>query len=128
MGRDIDVRATGPVFDGRARRAARDYCNRVDDEVAEEAADRVRKTLHTVLRHPTGYYESHIRAEHRSAHVSVVTDGGVVYGPWLEGVGSRNRTTRFKGYSTFRRVRQGIQQDAGNIARRILPQYVSRME
>lgn len=128
MAKDIDVRTSGPIFDGRARRAASDYARRVDDEIAEYAARKVRQTLHTVLKHPTGYYESHIRAEARGQLHSMATDGGVVYGPWLEGVGSRNQTTRFKGYRTFRRVRQEVQRDAGNIAERILPMYISRME
>lgn len=128
MSRDVDIHTSGPVFDGRAERAAHDYARRVDDEVAEYAAKKVRETLHTVLKHPTGYYESHIRTEHRGELHSIVTDGGVVYGPWLEGVGSRNRTTRFKGYRTFRRVRQLVERDAGSIAERILPEYVSRME
>lgn len=35
---------------------------------------------------------------------AVISDGGVVYGPWLEGVGSRNQSTRFKGYFSFRRT------------------------
>ncbi|MGW5467686.1 hypothetical protein [Streptomyces chartreusis] len=125
---DIDVRTSGPIFDGRAQRAARDYCRRVDNEIAEHAANQVRQTLHTVLRHPTGYYESQIRVEQRGELNSIVTDGGVIYGPWLEGVGSRNRTTRFKGYFTFRRVRQQIQAEAGPLAERILPLYISRME
>ena len=38
-----------------------------------------------------------------------VHDSGIIYGPWLEGVGSRNYpVTRFKGYSTFRKVAQEI--------------------
>lgn len=39
----------------------------------------------------------------------VVDDGGIVYGPWLEGVGSRNVTTRFKGYRMWRRTAQQMQ-------------------
>jgi len=38
-----------------------------------------------------------------------ISDNGVIYGPWLEGVGSRNATTRFKGYANYRRNVQQIQ-------------------
>ena len=42
-----------------------------------------------------------------------VHDSGIVYGPWLEGVGSRNYpVTRFRGYSTFRKVAQEIERKA----------------
>jgi hypothetical protein len=42
-----------------------------------------------VLQHPTGYYQSKITVE-RAGTGYRVTDQGVVYGPWLEGTGSRN--------------------------------------
>jgi hypothetical protein len=54
------------------------------------------------------------------AHGSVVQDGGVIYGPWLEGVGSRNRTTRFKGYFTFRRTTAQLNVRATPIAEELL--------
>ncbi len=42
-----------------------------------------------------------------------VHDSGIIYGPWLEGVGSRNfPVTRFKGYSMFRKVAQQIDRKA----------------
>jgi hypothetical protein len=36
-------------------------------------------------------------------------DSGVVYGPWLEGVGRRNKVSRFKGYSSFRKSLQDLE-------------------
>ena len=43
---------------------------------------------------------------------AVITDGGVVYGPWLEGTSSRNKTTHFKGYMSFRKTKQWLQKEA----------------
>ena len=37
-----------------------------------------------------------------------IDDGGVVYGPWLEGTSTRNATTRFRGYGSFRRTAQWL--------------------
>ncbi|MFD6035724.1 hypothetical protein ACFWHF_14455 [Streptomyces griseoincarnatus] len=127
MAPNVDVRMTGPMFDGRARAAARAYTRVASRELAREAEKRIRATLHQVLRHPTGYYESQIRVEQQGELRSIVTDGGVIYGPWLEGTGSRNRTTRFKGYRTFRRVRAQMEREAGPLAERALPPYLSRM-
>ncbi|MGV9803926.1 hypothetical protein ACWDTP_38425, partial [Mycobacterium sp. NPDC003449] len=57
-----------------------------------------------------------------------VNDGGVVYGPWLEGTGSRNApVTRFRGYATFRRVKAMIDRRAPGIAQRLLRRYIGRM-
>lgn len=39
----------------------------------------------------------------------IIHDGGVVYGPWLEGTSGRNQTTRFKGYRSFRQTAQYMQ-------------------
>lgn len=39
----------------------------------------------------------------------IIDDGGIIYGPWLEGVGSRNRTTRFKGYRMWRTTLQNME-------------------
>ncbi len=41
-----------------------------------------------------------------------VHDSGIIYGPWLEGVSDRNKTTSFKGYSMFRKVAQQIERKA----------------
>jgi len=128
MSRDVDIHASGPVFDGRADRAVHDYERAVSQEVAEDAERRVQEHLHRSIRHPTGYYESHVRVVARSSLVHVVTDGGVVYGSWLEGTGSRNRTTRFKGYRSFRQALEETNSAAVETAERILPRYTSRME
>lgn len=44
-----------------------------------------------------------------------IDDGNVVYGPWLEGTGSRNQTTRFKGYHSFRTVYQSMEKHKGKV-------------
>ena len=51
----------------------------------------------------TGNYQRRITSFRKGLHGEVY-DGGTIYGPWLEGVSSRNQRTRFKGYSHFRRT------------------------
>lgn len=111
----MDVNIRGPLWEGRAHDIIAAATQDGQNAVSNEAVNRVHERLSTVLRHPTGYYESHIVTDRAKAS-NVVSDSGVIYGPWLEGVGSRNKTTRFKGYFTFRTVGQGLQQDAGRIA------------
>lgn len=122
----ISVSKSGPVFDGRAALAVDAYGEDVTDTIAKQGVNDVRNALHGVLRNPTGNYSRHIVTE-RQSNDNAVTDSGIIYGPWLEGVGSRNSTTRFKGYFTFRRVTQQLDGKAGHMAEMVLNKYVRRM-
>ena len=124
---NIEVNVSGPLHDGRAAEAARAFVHDAEDQIANDGVDMIHEALHGVIRHPTGYYESRVQTDNMGSD-PVITDGGVIYGPWLEGVGSRNQTTRFKGYFTFRRVAQQLQDKAGEIAERVLPDYLRGMQ
>jgi hypothetical protein len=123
----VDVDYSGPIFDGRAAAAVTAFCHAAEHDIAQRGVNLVHAALGTSLRHPTGYYESHVVSD-RSGSGYEVTDGGVVYGPWLEGVGSRNRTTRFKGYASFRRASATLDREAEGVAERTLPPYLARMQ
>lgn len=121
---EIDVSTRGPLFDGRARRAADAYVTRLEHDVAEDGVHIVREELQRVLKHPTGYYQSNIRVERNH----VITDNGVVYGPWLAGTGSRNYpATRFMGYPHWIRARLRLNARKRGIAERLLRRYIGRM-
>jgi hypothetical protein len=123
---DYDVTLTGPVFDGSAIRILKAYTDDVEDAVADEGVNMVQAALGGVLRNSTGYYRAHIQTE-RTTGDPVITDGGVVYGPWLEGTSTRNKTTRFKGYRTFRQTKQRLQARAVQIAEHALRPYIGRL-
>jgi len=125
---DIMIRRTGPVFDGRADSALSAYVDDLHRTVAQEGQDLIGLQLIKVLKHPTGYYESHIRHDSAGSGASRVNDDRVIYGPWLEGVSSRNKITRFKGYATFRKMTQRLRRRALPVARQLLRQkYLGRM-
>ena len=73
-----------------------------------------------------GNYRRNIHGEVQETQ-GRIDDSGVVYGPWLEGVGSRNATTRFKGYSSFRRTAQKMEELAPEIATRHVQQAVQEL-
>lgn len=124
---DIDVTLSGPIFDGRAAKALDDFLTEAEDVVADEGVNRVRARLGQVLRNPTGAYSSRVTTDLQQDD-RVVTDARSIKGPWLEGTSSRNRTTRFKGYRTFRAIGQDLQDDAARIAEReVLPKFLQRM-
>lgn len=109
------VELKGPFFSPAADAIAEEEIESARHRTSEQAEARVRAMLGTVLRNPTGYYESRITTDLAQGDTDLVTDNNVVYGPWLEGVSSRNATTRFKGYATFRTVAQTMQ-GRGNAA------------
>lgn len=120
-----EVKVSGPMFDGRAQVAVIEFSHEIQRAVADKGVTLVRQRLGGVLRHPTGYYESQIQTEQDH----IVTDGGVIYGPWLEGVGSRNRTTRFKGYWTFRQTTQEVNAASVPVSEDLLhAKYLRRMQ
>jgi hypothetical protein len=114
----FDIKARGPVFDGRAERANRELTGACVERVAREGKNDVTTRLDQVIRHPTPYYETRIRTDKQTAERWLINDGPHTfkYGPWLEGTGSRNRTTRFKGYWTFKIVTQKLRTKAGRVA------------
>ena len=57
----------------------------------------------------------------------LITDGGVIYGSWLEGTSSRNVTTRFKGYASFRKTAQWMQKQVDIEAKNFVHQYTRRL-
>lgn len=123
------IHASGPVLDGRAPAVMDDYTQAVVDDVAGQGFEDIGFTLHRVLKRPTGYYQSQIRNRALGAHTRVLYDNRVIYGAWLEGVGSRNTpVTRFEGYFTFRRVAQALNRKAGPIAERTLRRFLGRLQ
>lgn len=124
----IDVDVSGPVFDGRAATAAAEACDEAREDVAEFAEAYVLSEMGKVFRQPTGYYESQVETERVSADTSRVHDNGVVYGPWLEGVGSRNfPVTRFKGYQHWQRTKQLVHLRGPLIAEQAVARAMPRM-
>jgi hypothetical protein len=120
------AKVSGPLFDGTAVTAVQQAQVAIEDAIAARGVQLVRQRLSSVLQHPSGRYERSIRVD-RQQDDRMVTDGGMVYGPWLEGTSSRNNTTRFKGYRTFRQTVQVLDQMVPDIAQRELPKYLGRM-
>ena len=70
----------------------------------------------------TGNYRRNISTVVSNQYAEI-NDGGVVYGPWLEGISSRNAATRFKGYAVFRKTRGKLEKNA----QKVLKKHANRM-
>lgn len=122
----VSVHKSGPLFDGRAVQQLDRACEDIEQRVAKFGASIIRTELHKVLRVETPYYRLQNEAR-RHPPGWEIWDRDVIYGPWLEGVGSRNKTTRFKGYATYRRKFQEIDRRAGVMANYIMREYIPGM-
>lgn len=138
----IDISASGPVFDGQAEEIIDRYCTHVEQVIGDKGVAMIRAYLPTqykYLKDPSslgwhgnrnhfipGLYQSVIHTVQLDDAV-LIHDTPCVYGPWLEGVGSRNPVTRFKGYHTFRIISQVLNGMATDIATAELPRYIAEM-
>lgn len=117
----------GPFFDGRDIATVEQMCHAIASDVTDMGNLLVHEELTHVLRHPTGRFQAGVHGEAHGDE-GKITDGGIIYGHWLEGTGSRNSpVTRFKGYFTFRRTTQKLDAIAGEVANRIAGPFIGRM-
>ena len=125
-----DVVTRGPFFDSRRTRFTNEFCEDLAREVAETAEQHWVAGMRRTFKEPTPIYWNTTRIENKGKVVAVNDGGrskGLVYGPWLEGVGSRNKTTRFKGYFNLRKAAQVTRGRVKMLATRLLPGYYRKM-
>lgn len=120
------VTTSGPIFSGEASRILDRMTEEIAAEVGKVAEQDVHHRLGQVLRHPTGKYQRRVRVQVQGTK-AVVDDQRSVYGPWLEGTGSRNARSRFKGYATFRKTLQQVQSKSGAIAEQVVARTIGRL-
>ncbi|HKZ21164.1 MAG TPA: hypothetical protein VJQ57_13770 [Acidimicrobiia bacterium] len=122
----IRTRTRGALFTTQSHRLFEEFEDDLEEEGAEWALSHIRSTFHSSFKQPSGYYESNVEIHNTSSGLEVWDGGqaGPVYGPWLEGVGSRNNTTRFRGYHAFRKAAQALEVRIESMGDRLLYQNV----
>ena len=76
----ITVTTRGPLFDGRAAAAVRDFCNKFPQDFAEDSVDDLHRRFERVFKNPTGAYQSQVRARRLRPGTSAITSDSP-YGP-----------------------------------------------
>ncbi len=131
MGSGVTVSFSGPLFDGLAGRVMDEYCREVEDVLGEKGLELVKGNLEEHIRVNRHVYDSNIQTR-RDPESVAITDGWpqthLVYGPWLEGVGSRNApVTVFEGYWSFRDAAATLNEQALDTAQALLPKYLGEL-
>lgn len=113
----MPVTLTGPFFERRKQEMAR-ITAEVEKDVAQLGHSMVKTNLVSFIRFPTPYYWTRTEVrKYPSGPGLSIWDNYIIYGPWLEGVGSRNfPKTRFRGYASFRKAATALQGRASGTA------------
>ncbi len=123
----VTINLSGPWFDGLAPGMVTAMLDEMKYAIAAQVLADWHQNLDRSLQHPTPYYETQITLQQR-VDDWVVHDRGIVYGPWLEGTSSRNRTTRFRGYAALRRAVEGVvRTKAQSLVTHVLTEWLRRM-
>src|SRR5690242_17676851 len=126
------VRVSGPIVDGSAETALHDWLRATVEELTSRGTRRIRAAADAMDRSGrggTGRAAAGLIIYDRDLTQTIFGEmkKGEVWWPWLEGTSSRNRTTRFKGYHTFRDTARGLDDEAGRVAEEKLAEYLPRM-
>lgn len=130
---DIDISYHGPIAEGHGTHVVDDYIDDMVWEVGAQGLANVNTTLDASIQQPTPYYETQTTLNwgvYAGAGANVIVhDRGIVYGPWLEGAGSRNfPKTSFKGYHAFEKGAIALNNgQALRVASDVLRRYMPRL-
>lgn len=126
----FNITYRGALFNGVAEAELVVAEAAVQREIAEYAEYQWQLNMTESFQNPSDppQYQSHVNILQREGDL-VVNDGwpgsGLQYGPWLEGVGSRNVTSSFKGYRSMERARNSVAQKTDAIAQPIIDKFIA---
>ena len=117
----------GPFFDSDVDLIIDKANKEASEDIADALLNRWREVLEGRMRDSHGRYISSL-TKSRDGEFWHVHDGiEYEYGPWLEGKGSRNRTTRFGGYNSLEDATVDIQGEAGDILEKHVAEAVREL-
>jgi hypothetical protein len=126
------VKVSGPIFDG----VADHVIEKVLDETNRELGERGQTLIQTAAdamdrsgRGGTGRAAAGVELQTRPGGYRIwgAMRSGDVWWPWLEGSSSRNRSTRFKGYHTFRDTAKKLDDQAGDVLEKNLAAHMGEL-
>lgn len=120
------VKLTGPLADGSAPQIVHTWLDGVKQDIAGEGVRMLRAVKMDKTGRATGHYQAELQATTVSYN-DVKLHSAAIYGPWLEGVSERNRSTRFKGYHLWRQTAQELDRLAPQIAEKRMPELVREL-
>lgn len=122
------VTVAGPLMEGRGPQILQRFFDDATKLVAEHGRDELRKRATSKPKRPTGAFASAITIKPFKKGRTVIADyPQVLYSPWLEGVSSRNQSTRFKGYRSFKLTRARLRKQVGHLVQGLLDRAIAEL-
>jgi hypothetical protein len=125
---EANVEIHGTFLTGNPLPMIDDFVTEATWVVAAQGLADWHQKLDARLQNPTPFYETQLMVERQTPEIVWAHDRGIVYGPWLEGTGSRNRTTQFKGYKAKRQAEQELQRKVPTIVQPYVEQLIRRLD
>lgn len=128
----VKVTISGPLFDGEAKAAVREWLQQTELKLATQAQAIIKSKADRMNRsHRGGTGQAAAGVQLIPGPSKFVVRGdiheGVYSWPWLEGVSQRNTSTRFRGYHTFRLASRIVAKRARTTAQADLEEFIGRM-
>lgn len=119
----------GPLFDGQAAAAVRQWLEVTRKHVADEGVLELKAFPMDKTGRARGGFEDRLHRVTRGDTEAIPgpMERGVVWSPWLEGTTRRNETTRFKGYHLFRKTQAKLARNWRRDAQAELGKYIGMM-
>ena len=127
----VKIILKGPLFDGQASEAAKDFTDSLAHEVAQIGRDWIKLDTQRMTKSgsDTGAAAEGVKMSGGNGAWTII--GGISKGkyawPWLEGTSKRNASTGFKGYKTFSRTTLRMRKQVTPFAQQRLEQYLAQM-
>lgn len=123
----VKVTMSGPLFSPAAASVLDEMRDDVAGRLVTEGERRVLAILDASLRKPAGAYRRRVTRYGPVAGQGRVHDQQGIYGPWLNGTGSRNKTTKFKGYGHFKKTQQTLEAAARPMAQQVVSEHLHKL-
>lgn len=124
----VTVTMSGPLFKpGQVDDTLKDIQEDIVKRLLDEGKRRVLSTLDASLKHPTGAYRKRITTYGPVQGQGRIHDDRGIYGPWLNGTGSRNSRSRFKGYGHFKKTQKTLERAAAPLARQVVSEHLHKL-
>ena len=125
------IKLSGPLFDGQAEAAAKDFTDSLAGEIAAIGRDWIKLDTQRMTKSGSDTGAAAAGVELSGGNGAYIITGGIRKGeyswPWLEGTSKRNQSTGFKGYHSFRRTRLRMRKQVTPFAQARLEEYLARM-
>ncbi len=125
----FEVTVGGPLFEGdNVGQVLDGWATEVRHDLGEVALDWVRTLANQAIKqHTTGLYIAS-QSHDGEGFVSYGGMARVIYGPWLEGNSSRNKTSRFKGYRIYRKAKRRVRNAVPDVAAELMAKHIGKLQ